>query len=194
MRPVVSWFAASLGAAVVFGAWLPACTPVETVTVVKNPMARLAKDGREAPPRIDGRTIDPSAPPEEGIRSEDEAGVVTLRARTARHVMVHIYTTLANNERELFVEQVLSKATREEMMAAGIDPKSAFDDLVTRQQDVLRLFHMMPMGEASPGVRLQTLGPSEFRLAPGAARRSGLPVMGMDLIVERGEWRLRRFL
>lgn len=140
-----------------------------------------------------GKTMDPSIAPEGGIRQVDERGNVTLYARSARHLMAHIYTTLANNERELFIEQVLSERTKREFDDRGLEPGLAFDELKNRERDVLKFFNTLPFAENTPGVHLEGLGPNVFRMRSPGGRDSGLRYQFMDLVIEKGEWRLRWF-
>jgi hypothetical protein len=140
-----------------------------------------------------GKTMDPTIAPLGGIRQVDDRGNVTLLARSAKHVMAHIYTTLANGERDLFIQQVLSERTRLEFEDRGLDPGLAFDELKKRERDLLKFFNTLPFAEHTPGVHLEGLGPNVFRMRSPGGRNSGLRYQFMDLIIERGEWRLRWF-
>lgn len=140
---------------------------------------------------------DPTQAPEGGIRQELEDGTVRLYARSARHLMSHIYTTLANNERDLFAEQVLSEITRREFLDRGRDPREAFDMLKKHEDDILRLFDLMPMGEYTPGViwkKIGRVGNSNIvRLGVTGPGTSEMRYTFMDMAMEHGNWRLRWF-
>lgn len=184
--------ALGLGVALVLGV-LGGCT-YEKRTIKGGLLAGLPGAQSSETVRLEtGKTMDPSIAPEGGIRQEDERGNVTLYARSARHLMAHIYTTLANNERELFIEQVLSARTKEEFVSRELDPGLAFDELKKRERDVLRFFNTLPFAENTPGVHLEGLGPNVFRMRSPGGRDSGLRYQYMDMVVERGEWRLRWF-
>lgn len=136
---------------------------------------------------------DPTAVPDNRIRIENEDGTVTLIAKSGRHLMVHIYATLQAEERELFVEQVLSKVTRNEYVQRGLDPAKAFDDLKLRRDDMAALFSVMPAGEFTPGVMYQKLGNRMARLQVSGMAARGLEWTCMDMVMEDGNWRLRWF-
>ncbi|MFG0306063.1 MAG: hypothetical protein ACF8Q5_07595 [Phycisphaerales bacterium JB040] len=166
----------------------------ERRTVTSSPLAGLPGAQTSENVRMStGRTFDPTATPLDGIRTEDALGKVTLRARSPRHLMAHIYTTLANEERDLFVEQVLSRVTREEFEQRGLDPALAYDELKLRERDVLRFFNTLPFAEHTPGVHLESLGPNVFRMRSPGGRDTGLRYRFIDMVVERGEWKLRWF-
>ena len=127
------------------------------------------------------------------LRREHEDGRVTLIARRPYHLMIHIYYTLINNERDLFAEQVLSDITREEYAARGLDPREAFDTLQARQTDILRLFAAIPQGELTPGVLMRKVCDNVYRLEAVGSQARSLRWRSMDVTMERGQWRLRWF-
>lgn len=139
----------------------------------------------------------PTVAPLGGIRQQNDAGEVTLRARSARHLMAHIYTTLQQGERDLFAEQVLSSVTRSEFLARGRDPAEAFDMLKSRQADVFKLFDIMPAGEYTPGVIWKKLGQIDghnlVRIGVSGIAARDLRYTHFDMVMERGSWRLRWF-
>lgn len=140
-----------------------------------------------------GKALDPTATPTVGIRVEDERGNITLYSRSLRHLMVHLHTTLADEERELFVEQVLSERTKQEFAERGLDPGMAFDELKLRERDVLRFFSTIPFAENTPGTGLEQLSPNTFRMRAPGGRGSTLRYAFIDVVVEGGEWKLRWF-
>jgi hypothetical protein len=132
--------------------------------------------------------------PEGGIRIEDEDGTVTLYAKSVRQLMIHLTTTIADGERDLFVEQLLSKRTKDEFYERGLDPAMAFDELSRRQRDVGRLFYFMPMGEYTPGVDFRSIGQNVFRLRLPTKTHEGLYWIGIDVVFEDLNYKLRWFL
>lgn len=140
---------------------------------------------------------DPMRAPDEGIRQTSDSGQVTLHARSGRHLMVHIYTTLLNDEQELFSSQVLSHATRDEFLARGQDPTAAFPMLKQHQDDIVKLFDLMPMGESTPGVIWRKIGQlhgkNVVRLGVKGPATANLRYAYFDMILESGNWRLRWF-
>lgn len=128
-------------------------------------------------------------------RVENPDGSITLYSKTGLQLMAHIQTTLANNEADLFVEYLLSDLTLREYRERNIDPTEAFTRLKQHERDIARLFSYMPLGENSPNVLMEPLGRNMFRvrLTGPAARDSGR-YKGFDMVLERGNWRLRWFL
>ncbi len=140
-----------------------------------------------------GELIDPSVPGFEPV-VEHEDGSVTLRARTGRHLMSHIARVLLGDDEKLFVSQVLSEVTRREYAERGLDPVEAFKTLQEHENDVRALFRAMPMGEHTPGVIQQSLGAKTRRLILDGPMVQGMRWVGMDMVQEKGEWRLRWFV
>jgi len=182
-------------------AWtLGACTYERTVEW-NPPLASLpgARTGMPTTgPRFENLE-DPTSLGETPIREETEEGEIVLHARSGRHLMRHIYTTLRQGERELFTEQVLSTLTKEEFRRRGRDPAEAFDMLKEHQDAVKALFDMMPNGELTPGViwdRLGRYGPRDeniVRLKVTGLGTHKLRWNFMDMVFEGGRWRLRWF-
>ncbi|MEM7628348.1 MAG: hypothetical protein AAF356_02895 [Planctomycetota bacterium] len=136
---------------------------------------------------------DPLAVPLTGLRVEDEEGNITLRARSFQHLMHHIATTLAQGERDLFVEQVFSPLTLDEFYERELDPGIGFDELKRRERDVRALFTRMPLAERSPGVTLKKIDRNIYRLRVSGPNGAGLNWRSMDAHFAGGEWRLRWF-
>lgn len=130
---------------------------------------------------------------EQTLRVEHEDGSVTLVSRTGRQLMSHIYTTLAEDEAELFVEQVLSEMSKKEFAQRGVDPVEGFRYLQQHQTEIRRLFNAMPMGEFTPGVFMKAQGNNVFRLELTGMGARGLAWTFMDMVFEKGGWRLRWF-
>lgn len=138
--------------------------------------------------------VDPTRIPAEDLRKEADDGKVTLTARTGRHLMMHIYVTLDKNERDLFTEQVLSEVTKREYYSRGKDPREAFDTLRERWEDVNMLFDTIPAGEFTPGVFARNMGDGVRRIEVQGPAAAGLHWTGMDMVMERGNWKLRWFV
>lgn len=176
----------------------PACVQ-QRVVKWNPPLGSLPGAQTSMPVTRAGRFnfADPMRAPEEGIRQKSESGEVTLFSRSGRHLMVHIYTTLLNDEPELFASQVLSNATREEFLARGQDPIDAFAMLKAHQDDIVKLFDLMPMGENTPGVVWHKIGQlhgdNVVRLGVKGSATSELRFAYFDMILESGNWRLRWF-
>ena len=131
---------------------------------------------------------------EDHIRVENADKSVTLLAKTGRQLMIHIYTTLANDEREVFTREVLSATTREEYHRQGLDPALAFDAIKQREDDIIDLFNAIPYGENTPGVFLRPQGGKAFRVEASGLARTNLSIVAIDMVMERGNWKLRWFV
>jgi len=132
--------------------------------------------------------------PDEGIRIEHDDGTITLYTKSMRQLMSQLTLAIQNGDRELFVDQILSTKTKDEFIERGLDPGLAFDELVTRQRDIFRLFYFMPMGEYTPGIFLEGIGRNEFRLKVSRANNQTLRWTGMDAVFEESNYRLRWFV
>lgn len=132
--------------------------------------------------------------PEDQIRVEEPDGRVTLRARNGRHLMIHIYNTLMDGDRDLFMSQVLSSRTKQEFFMRGKDPAEAFDMLAEMEDDIVDLFNAMPFGERTPGLFLTHVGDKVQRVRVSGLQAQHMKLVGMDMIMERGEYRLVWFV
>lgn len=138
--------------------------------------------------------VDPTAVPEDQLVVTDpDTGQKKLTAKTARHLMIHIYNTIKDEDKETFVREVLSTKTRQECYDRGVDPGELFDELIRRREDLMALFNIMPAGEKTPGALLQPLGGKEYRVMVQGLATRNLTWTGMDMVMEKGNWKLRWF-
>lgn len=129
--------------------------------------------------------------PEDQIVTEHKDKSKTLIAKNGRHLMIHIYTTLMEYDRDLFTDQVLSSMTKQEFRDRGLDPASAFDMLSKQEDDIVTLFGIMPQGERTPGYLMEPQGNGVFRVRVHGRRAEGLKIVGFDMVMEGGNWKLR---
>lgn len=129
--------------------------------------------------------------PEDRIVIENDDKSVTLLAKNGRHLMIHIYNTMMEYDRDLFTNQVLSEMTKREFRERGMDPRSAFDMLLRQEDDIVTLFAMMPQGERTPGYLMEAQGEGVFRVRVHGKQSEGLKVVGFDMVMEGGNWKLR---
>lgn len=127
------------------------------------------------------------------IRFTDSDGQVRLVARSGHDLIVHIYETLRDGEKELFTQQLLSAQTRSEYISRGLDPGQAFETLLKRGDDVVDLFNMMPHGEFTPGVFIRPIGKDMFRLEVTGLAARDIKWTAMDMAVEKGQYKLLWF-
>jgi hypothetical protein len=178
---------------------LAACQPEEKVigykpffsglSGVTGPGADLARSS-QAPGAAAQATEDDLK-----IVVENPDGTKKLVIRNGRDLMAHIQRTLAEDDAKTFADQVLSKVTRDEFAARGLDPREAFTMLKPYERDVARLFARMPMGEHTPNARMDPVGRNVFRVKLTGKAADGVGRwIGFDMVFEAGQWRLRWFV
>ena len=136
---------------------------------------------------------DPTTIPPEKLVIELPDGTKQLQARTVRHVMIHVFNTVKENDAKLFWDEVLCEQTREEFAARGMGPDEAMAMLRARETDLAALFNSMPMGESTPGTFIRPVGGGVQRLELTGMAARGLNWTGIDFTTERGSYRLRWF-
>ncbi len=138
-----------------------------------------------------------------GLLRENKDGTVTLVMSSGRNLMAHIQRTLAGSEdpneatalKNQFAEQVLSEITRSEYHERGLDPVAAYELAKKNEKEIAKLFNRMPMGEYSPNVLMEQLGKNMIRVRVSGQARKGLEKWtGFDMVLEKGNWRLRWFV
>ncbi len=122
------------------------------------------------------------------LRVTDEDGGVTLVSTAPRHVVSHLRLLLAEGNRELLYDELLSERTKGVYIAQGRDPHEAVEFLFENKRDVLKLLARIPMGEFTPGMYLKPVGPSAFRME--VTSRGDLVFTRLDIVWERGVCRL----
>lgn len=169
------------------------CTPEEKIvnykpffTGLKDAKFGTAPTGSNAPASPTGRDEG------NGI-TIDADGKKILRAASGRQLIMHIQGTILENDADLFATQVLSKVTREEFEARGLDPREAFDWAASRRDELGRLFAAMPLGEHTPSVISQKLGRNIQRVEVTGQAADDLTLRGFDMVFEQGAWKLRWF-
>lgn len=172
---------------------LAGCKPYERVVSYDPPLAHLPGAQTQTPARAKPNPAVAGAPAGGRIVIEHEDGTVTLVSRNALQMLTHIRRLVAQDEEELFTQQILSERTKREFLERGFDPAEAFKEIKRREDDLLALLARMPMGEFTPGLYLETLGPNTFRLALYGKAAQDLNWTSVDIVIENGVWRLRWF-
>lgn len=114
-----------------------------------------------------------------------------MLARTGRELMIHIYRSLEKEDKQFFVDEVLSERTRSECYQRGVQPDLLYEGLLEVGDEVVELFNAMPQGEATPGVLMNPVGGGIFRLEVDPRRVKDSRFQGFDMVMERGQWRLK---
>jgi hypothetical protein len=183
-----------LGIALALAGMLNGCSTYEKDVSSNSFFSGL--DGAEGP-SVDrkglGRNHDPRFLTQEAQRTEDHDGNVTLQARSPRHLMRHIFETVRDEDIELFLDQVLSEATKREFQSHGRTPEDAFWMLHDELDSIDKLFARMPMAEHSPNATFTRLGDGVHRLRLVRGTGRDLRWQGFDMISEDGNERLLWF-
>lgn len=138
-----------------------------------------------------------------GLLKENADGSVTLISKSGRNLMSHILRTLQDDEdpvvakelKDQFSKQVLSEVTRAEYRERGLDPEAAYTELKKYRKEIAKLFNRMPMGEYSPNVLMEQVGKNLIRVKLSGQAKKGMERWtGFDMILEKGNWRLRWFV
>jgi hypothetical protein len=66
--------------------------------------------------------------------------------------------------------------------------------LVDMHDDIIDFFNAVPQGENTPGVFLRPKGGKVFRMQATGLGARGLKVIAMDMVMEKGNWKLRWFV
>jgi hypothetical protein len=133
---------------------------------------------------------DPTLVREDMLVKEDKDKRKTLVAKCGRHLMIHIYNCIDEGNADLFLDQVLSKQSKAELVTRGQEPKAAFTYLAEHQADLQQLFSQMPAGENTPGLFMKPQGGGVQRVQLDGLAAKGLFWNGFDMVQERGNWRL----
>jgi hypothetical protein len=164
----------------------------QTRVVRYNPMLGGLPGAESGMPIVRGwNHKDPTLVPESQLVQETPEGKTRLVAKTGRHLILHIYNTIEDGQRDLFVSEVLSAVTKAECAERGVDPGTLYDDLARDRLDLYELFNLMPMGEQTPGALMTPLGSGAYRVQVTGLGTSRLRWTGFDMVMERGNWRLR---
>jgi len=153
-------------------------------------------------PAVSSKPRTPLEEPKDATVGDDDAlvqknpdGTKTLISRCGLHLMHHIQKTLADGDEKLFADQVLCQITRDEYTGRGLDPREAFRTLKPKQKDIAKLFSRMPLGENSPNVTMESIGRNMFRVHLVGEAAKGLEgYTGFDMVLEKGNWKLRWFV
>lgn len=171
------------------------CGPTERVVYYKPFMSGLdgvqtqapeVRERQKTPEVVSAESMGP-----ESLVTENPDGSKTLHSRSGLHLMWHIQRTLADNDADLFAGQVLCDLTRQEYLERGMDPREAFLTLKPQEKDIAKLFSRMPLGENSPNVLRSIIGRNMFRVQLTGKSMEGLEWTGFDMVLEKGNWRLR---
>lgn len=171
--------------------FLPACT--ETRIVRYDPFLGGLPGAESGTPVVRdlGGYRDPTFVPENKIVEETPDGKKKLIAKSGRHLILHIYNTIEDDQKQLFVDQVLSRTTKAECDARGVDPGTLYDTLAENRLDLYDLFNLMPMGEQTPGAMMVPIGKGTYRVTVSGLGTNNLRWIGFDMVMEGGNWRLR---
>jgi len=131
---------------------------------------------------------------DENTVTEAADGTKTLRSTNGRQLMKNVFYCIDNDDPKLFVKDVLSQASRNAMFQQGMPPVEAYNMLRPYRNELQALYDQMPQGEFTPGCIVQTIGKGALRLRIDDLLAQPLRYKGLDMIWERGSYRLMWFL
>ena len=172
---------------------LAACEQEKRVVYSRSLLGGISGN-RTGASDFDNRSGQTASATEQKTIIDNPDGTKTLLARNPKHLMNHIFYTLREDKADLFVTQVLSKRTRDEYASRGLDPKLAFEELKSRQKDMLDLFKAMPMANQTPGVFIENIGDGVMRMNAEQRIAMDLKWKGIDMVMERGNYKLLWFV
>ncbi len=139
----------------------------------------------ESLPAIEGTPVD--GKPFRFLTSDRR---IILQSHSPRQMMIHLAETLRAGEDDLLYEQVLSSKIKDAYRNRGMDPRESVTFLKEHVEGVMRFLSLLPLGEQTPGVALQNLGRGAYRLASPGGGDEGQSFRFMDVVFERGGFRL----
>lgn len=148
-------------------------------------MDRWTKLLAKNPKNVEGEAVEGRP-----LRRKMQDGKYILISRAPHELMQHLFETLRDQEYDLLEQEVLSQRTRSEYLARGKKPREAVEWLVRNQSDVEALLVSMPAGEQTPGVLMTPIGNNAFALSPSGAEVLDLKYKTLDVVIERGQFKL----
>jgi hypothetical protein len=122
---------------------------------------------------------------------KDVRGEEFIVSRNPRELFFHLRRALVNQDRDLILEQILSRATIETYQELGRDPGEAADFILAQRQEIVRLLQFFPMADMTPGFFPKNIGRNQFRLeAPPGFANPPLKFRKIDYMFERDACRL----
>ncbi len=136
---------------------------------------------------------DPTLEPIEGetLRYRNPRGKVILESRSPQHLIFHLAETLTREEYALIYEQLISAEAKYRYEERFRDPQETVEFLAERKDDVIAFLLLMPGGESTPGVRMESIGGGGLRLVPEVGGRyTGARFRALEVIIESGRCKL----
>jgi hypothetical protein len=124
---------------------------------------------------------------------ENPDGTRTARSSNVRQLIANLAKCIENDWGDTFENDLLSSRAKSEMAAEGMTPAMAWSRIKREKDDIYRLFNLMPMGEYTPGYFMRQIDRRMFRLRVPGREANALPYQGIDVIFEKGSYRLYWF-
>ena len=140
------------------------------------------------------RPADPTLEPIEGetLRYRNPAGDIVLESRSPQQLIFHLSETLTREEHDLIYEQLISEEAKFRYRERFRDPLESVEFLSDRKDDVISFLLLMPGGETTPGIRMESIGGGALRLVPEVGGRyTGARFVALEVIIESGRCTLR---
>jgi len=117
-------------------------------------------------------------------------GSVLLISRSPRHVMIHLFETLRDEEDELLLTQVISARLRDQYEKRGEDPTQIVRELRRERREIVKLMTAMPMAEQTPGALMRTTGRNAFEITAPGGPALDQKFKRFSVVIEQGSFRL----
>ena len=171
--------------------FLPACQPEEKIVRYKPFFANIAdaQFGEQKPVNANAGYVDPTVAADNKIVIEKPDGSKVLLAKSVQAMMSHLSRCLDEDDDKLFLDQVVSKKTKDHYREMGKDPMELVDMLKANRKEVAKTLARMPLAEHSPTVILEQPGDKTWTIKVTGAAAKDLQYTRLWARMEDGNWR-----
>jgi len=179
-------------AAVVALVCLIGCAEEQRVTRYHPFMANLpdVKMGTAPVGSVLGNAPDPTAGSSETLVIEQPNGTKKLVSGNIRQLLYHLVNCLANDELELFYDQLVAAETKQDYRGKGKDGFAFVEYLKQNETDIDLLVSRMPMAEHTPSVALDQPSRNVFKLRLTGLAKKDMNFTALWAVHEKGTWKL----
>lgn len=117
-------------------------------------------------------------------------GSILLISRSPRHVMIHLFETLRDEEDDLLLSQVISGRLRDQYEKRGEDPRKIVRELRRERREIVKLMTSMPMAEQTPGALMRTTDRNVFEITAPGGPALDQKFKRISVVIEQGSFRL----
>lgn len=171
--------------------WL-GCAQEQRITRYHPFMANLpdVKTGTAPVGNVLGNAQDPTAARSETLVIERPNGDKTLVSGNIRQLLYHMVNCLANDELELFYDQLVATETKQDYRSKGKEGFAFVEFLKQNESDIVMLAARMPMAEHTPSVALDQPSRNVFKLSLTGIAKVDMAYTVLWAVHEKGTWKL----